>query len=723
MLFIRPFVLCRDAPFVPVPEWPVPPEEKPPQDDSEKSKLEEQRRKEELNRQRLAEQWGIALLPDDKIASPTDTIPKPPELPLSERKLWFFDGRALALYMVKQLQFVNPFDRRDLTRPELVNLDKYLKRHRLDNGLNVTDAYDAKGISLSSAGAAAYTAEGRAQIMREMAEGLYNSLFSRGFDSLRNMTQQQQQQQHRAPRSTTTNPLQDQYAAMQLQERRLAEERRRRQEQQQESHQEPLGFGEAGIYGSAEEGGFMIIDDDQNPGLRSQGDQDAFPALTASADNRIGTSGSRIRPSSGGPLDPHFDGSRITGTAGSGTESAFPALPSAATSSNTTPSRTTNAVTTINEASGKKPPAKTSKTLNKIGGLIKKTSEQERQRQYMAREEARKKAMMANLSFGMNPTVLDPSQSVLSAPPQNAEPTATEEQINRNRAFADALGVTPATKRHYASGWARPTNGAAVKDEFGQELGAALYPDTLIAQAKERTQLLLKLEKRWKTFLADDKAASLPLNHMDKANRAFVHAYAEFWKVKTESFDPEPKRYIHCVKMLETRMPNPLLSTVAREWRGPLPDTSKLVRLSSTDHASFQTAGQSSKSRDPNVPVPRLLVDPPSSARLVGILGRERPKLDLAPRTLPTELPPFENKKQAEYETAEDVKRRQERLNEQRRREQLAKEKEQQILQEAFASDDEDSYDGMNVGVVDKNNVDDDWGDAPAPLYQGDDDD
>lgn len=81
--------------------------------------------------------------------------------------------------------------------------------------------------------------------------------------------------------------------------------------------------------------------------------------------------------------------------------------------------------------------------------------------------------------------------------------------------------------------------------------------------------VLLKIERRWKSFLEDDTAASLPLNKMEKPVRALVHEYATNWKLHTESFDPEPKRYVHCVKLRDTCAPYPLLSDAVRSWRGP----------------------------------------------------------------------------------------------------------------------------------------------------------
>ena len=71
--------------------------------------------------------------------------------------------------MVSTLQFIDPLNRRDLTRDELLHLDRYLRLHKFDN-LNVTEAYDAKGISVSKAGATAQTAAGRAAILQQEAQ-------------------------------------------------------------------------------------------------------------------------------------------------------------------------------------------------------------------------------------------------------------------------------------------------------------------------------------------------------------------------------------------------------------------------------------------------------------------------------------------------------------------------------------------------------------------------
>ena len=55
---------------------------------------------------------------------------------------------------------------------------------------------------------------------------------------------------------------------------------------------------------------------------------------------------------------------------------------------------------------------------------------------------------------------------------------------------------------------------------------------------------------------------------MKRNVRAIVHQYSGYWKMQTESFDPEPGRYVSCIKMRDTRMPKSLLSEACRAWDG-----------------------------------------------------------------------------------------------------------------------------------------------------------
>jgi len=58
----------------------------------------------------------------------------------------FFDGKVLAYYMVSQLQFMDPLNRRELSKHEIVALDTYMKKYKLYTVTfaSVLEAYEAK---------------------------------------------------------------------------------------------------------------------------------------------------------------------------------------------------------------------------------------------------------------------------------------------------------------------------------------------------------------------------------------------------------------------------------------------------------------------------------------------------------------------------------------------------------------------------------------------------
>jgi hypothetical protein len=743
-----PIALVATEPYIPVPMWPIP--------QNPSAEIDNEQNLEALNRKRIEEQWGgskpvVKQKQDQDQSAPApaaaapETTPKEP----SKRHYHLYDGRALAYYLVSQLQFIDPLNRRDLTRDELVNLDSYLKRNNLQ-GAKVVEAYDAKGITLSSAGAVAHTAQGRAHILQETARSLLSSLFGGTSVTAAASSQATDTAATMTPTTAAATSLQEQYVALQHQEEQ-AQARSQQQAAATGNSFNDANYGyDYGVFGSAD-GGLMVIDDDTNVGLGLRGSAPSFqPGVSYGNGNG--------NPSS------LYSARHIAGRFGQGgivqAPNAFPALPTSSSSGPAAATTTTPAPAPTSAAA-----QQASKTLSRITKAVKKSNPEELQKQWEAREEARKRAMLSNLSFGVDPFATTGSQptTLLTAPTTaggSRMVAASEEQLARNRNLAEALGVKPATVRQqYTSGWARPVTDQVETDEYGKELNAAIYPDSLILQARDKIVLLLKIEKRWKAFLADDAAASLPLNPMDRPSRAFVHAYSDFWKLRTESFDPQPKRYIHCVKMLDTYTPYPLLSDAARNWRGPTtaqPDISKLptgpdmARLTVSDHPSQQTAGQNTKSREmppapdrvplallkprSQVPVPldeaarpfnvvaaaaitTTAADPQPSTRFVSLLGRERQKLDLAKRTVPLELPPFQPEKES-FNIAEDIQARQVRLQEKGRKDREVSEKKRRALEDVFASDSED--DGGFGRSGGGNDDDSDW-EEPKPLYTGSD--
>eukprot|EP00978_Attheya_sp_CCMP212_P014759 scaffold37786_cov37-Attheya_sp.AAC.1 len=482
-----PFCLVAEAPYVPISEWPIPSTTDSTgtttttmvdnNDDIAKRELERQQRI-------LQEQWGSTTQTKKDLTSP------PPKLSdenkeKKERYLHLFDGRSLAYYLVSQLQFIDPLNRRDLTRDELLALDAYLKRHGFVKAAKVVEAYDAHGVTVSRAGVAGQTPAGRAQLLQQEAQALLGSLYQ----------------------TTTTQP------------RRIPPTPRDT---------------DYGIY-VADEGGMVMIDDDENPGLRGG----LVPQVSDNAP---------VGPSSSGP-NTLWSASHIREQYHHGARAHADNFPALSATTTTKSSQTTPPATTI-------APTKPSKSLLKISNVVKKTDPAEVARQREAREEAQRRAMLSKLSFvtpGTNPSVTaDVVMGGFKLDGHAVTGTTmmipSEAHLERNRAFASALGVAPVTARqntnNFNSGWARPVMPTATSinhDEFGKELQMVQYPESLLTEARERMGDLLKLERRWKSFLVDDATASIPLRSMERPLRKFVHEYSDFWNLHTESFDPEPK--------------------------------------------------------------------------------------------------------------------------------------------------------------------------------------
>lgn len=702
-----PFALVAEAPFDPVDVWPIP------EVNEEVSKLSVVESEEERHRRVLEEQWGDKIKADDSVDEAHAKLVKP-----KSRHYHLYDGRALAYWMAASNQFIDPLNRRDITRDELVNLDYYLKKHGFHD-LNVTEAYDTKGVTISTAGAAGNTAAGRATILQQEASVLLNSLFGR--TSVSRSTQRDNNT------AGASNPLMAQYQAyegIQGEQPGTSQHHRNSNVTQEGSSSRvgnngpgtyPYSETDAGVYGDL--GGILIIDDDLNPGLRGAA-AEFFPSTNPARNN--GSSNANILWSASHIANRYSHASRVE-------QHEFPSL---------APTAVPTASSTTKESLKKKRLPKV-KTLNKIATAVKKTEPEELQRQWEAREEARRKATMSTLRFGSDPSwnTLE-EMEVPTSITTTRDGSPSETHLERNRAFAEALGVTPVTQRESVyTGWARPVLHKMELGEFGDELNVTIFPDALIMEARERMQLLSKIEKKWKGFLIDDTAASLPLSRMDRPTRAFIHLYSDYWKLHTESFDPEPNRYIHCVKLRDTAAPYPLLSDAARNWRGPRPLLQNSVE---SDRASLQTAGQStgrdlsrSGERVPLHLKPRSTdTESPLIAGGISIGGActhtlngdlvptsrfaalacetERPKLDLQKRTLPLEMPPFQPEEKG-FNVSELSQKQRERMEEKSQKEREKSEQQRRLLAQAFASDDEGD------GVMD---VDDDSWQEPEAEYQ-----
>lgn len=790
-----PFALVATAPYDVVSEWPVSPEEERRlalgvsagggaagggAGGGGDGKATEQKRIADRELDVIRQQWGDAVAASasafsagadgaTESESKADTkrqVESAAEM-AGRRYYHLFDGQVLAYYLVSQLQFIDPLNRRDLTRAELKNLDAYLKRHRLGKA-KVTEAYDARGLTVSSAGVAGQTDEGRAEILQQEARTLLGSLFSGDSHAQGSAAARQQQLEARA-RATPRfdNQFQRHYQESERRQQRGGRGRGRggggRRSQQGSGTTSPIDhLQDPGIY-AAEEGGLIIYDDDANPGLRG-----GLEAASASAQRHQEQTGRGDGGNNGAGPNTFYSSSHIANRYGHASRvraDNFPALQTTSADDTFSSSATSAVAAAASPKTPPKPNKGPSKSLMKISKIVQKTDLKELAKQKQATEAARKRAAMANLSFqvvqgtctgvsgdGIGAAVPAVNATAVTTSGGGTAHAPSEGQLERNRAMASALGVKPSTMRNnFNSGWARPTVVNIELDEFGNELNAAQYPDALIMEAKERMTEVLKLERKWKTFLADDKSSSQPLRAMPRDLRKFCHEYSDFWNLHTESFDPEPRRYIHCTKMRDTSAPHPLLSEAARKWKGPGTGAPALppVRPASQDDvhvgghqppppsisghgAVASTTAREftvTEERKPLKLEPRTLPpgqvlaeengarandewedhEPAERFSSLALGEKERTKLNLAPRTKALELPAYQqNEKFDAAKTRERIDReRKEKQEKQRKKE----EKKRNILASAFASDSEDEDSGSDSS---------DWGEQDA-VFEGSD--
>ena len=95
----------------------------------------------------LKEQWGESLVSKDDGKDTSKNATTTPSSTLNSsnsnlqgRKFNYFDGASLAYYLTTERQFIDPNNRRDLTREELMALDEYMKVWGLGNA-GVVQAY------------------------------------------------------------------------------------------------------------------------------------------------------------------------------------------------------------------------------------------------------------------------------------------------------------------------------------------------------------------------------------------------------------------------------------------------------------------------------------------------------------------------------------------------------------------------------------------------------
>jgi len=678
-----PFALRISPPYHPVPEWPPPVESSgsivPSSRSGDNGGGDDDDGKRLRQKKLLEEQWGKQLFHQDvdNKAKHTTTLTPETQTPNNdtaeeeeEQHYHLFDGRVLACYLVSQLQFIDPLNRRDLTRDELTQLDAYLRRHNLHNTsynhsnndgssnnkkgrqknrtaktststIQVLEAYDARGVTISSAGVNGQSARGLADILQQEARVLLNSIFEGNLiGNNHNNTNTNNSNGNRNNHNTNDggNELARQYAQSQAHTNQPTSNNNHDHRFHNHNRNTTIATAQEqedlGIY-LHEGGGMLIIDDDANPGLRGGENNDLIHNYNSSLNTTTNINTDSVPRS-----NPHWTARNRFANAHTSQDDTFPTLAVAAAASNTDDDNNNNndeneeglwnprnILTRHSHAARVR--ADNFPTLSPSNNANTDTSPSATKQQ----QQTKKPFDTASRSKPISNSLAKIGNMVqkVSAKQMEKQRRAREVALQRQGELAGNTDTTTFSRRN--SGWARPTNDTSATKGSApiQQLLPVKYPDALIIQARELMPELLKLERKWTTFLQDDTAASCPLKAMERPARKFTHEYSDYWNLHTESFDPAPRRYIHCVKMDDTAAPIPLLSNAVRTWSGPSStiiesDPSNLLSRSMAAMAlggDEQTAGQVTMSSVP--PPPRGALHLPEG----------RVPLKLEPRTLP----------------------------------------------------------------------------------------
>ena len=611
-----PFALCISPPYILIDEeswW------KNENDDTTttttiKNKNDDEERQATI----LQQQWGTKVYDVNNTIQREGKQQQQQQQPKNESKNYhLFDGKCLAYYIVSTCQFIDPFNRRDLTKEEVRHLDRYMKKY--EGKSQLYEMFIEQGTpTLNSAGIASQTQQGRTQLLQQEASLLLQSLYSTNNNTQRRNRQIRRQNNYANATFTTTTtpstsvppPRQEMVISIQREDN-------------------PNTDNDIGIYTQE---GMVMIDDDDNPGLRG--------GLSATTE----------------------EDARMESRQGRQQAVAFPSLSSTNTNTNTDMTTSTEGQTVSNNANNKN--SRLKKTLS---NMVKKTNPKEIEKQKRARDEAQQRAALAQMSFQPYGGTATTTYTEITS---TEDSSITSGQLDRNQMVASALGIPTVKNAAALTGWARPIDG-------GSEVE---YDLEFVKMVKENGALekeVLKMERKWLTFLQSSTDASLSLRPMDRTLRIFVHAYSNYWNLQTQSYDKEPKRYIHCAKLRDTRAPNPLLSTYMQKklYLKKVATTTinhdldeKMRRVFSSNNLpqnkishSFSRELLQTEERKPLIlhppssndlkamdssddnTVPPTVAPPPGAMFFAqgnnggrfAMLERERPKLHLAPRTLP----------------------------------------------------------------------------------------
>ncbi|KAH7908223.1 hypothetical protein BJ138DRAFT_1158200 [Hygrophoropsis aurantiaca] len=119
----------------------------------------------------------------------------------------------------------------------------------------------------------------------------------------------------------------------------------------------------------------------------------------------------------------------------------------------------------------------------------------------------------------------------------------------RNARLADALGISPETRN---------------------AKGEVVYKDEIVAFARlgSNAKFVALVEKTFADFVTSEKKLQV-LPHMPPERRKFVNDLASVYRMDTTMVDQEPHRSVQLIRRIDTRIPQPLLSTTIASTSQP----------------------------------------------------------------------------------------------------------------------------------------------------------
>ncbi|KDQ60370.1 hypothetical protein JAAARDRAFT_32765 [Jaapia argillacea MUCL 33604] len=118
----------------------------------------------------------------------------------------------------------------------------------------------------------------------------------------------------------------------------------------------------------------------------------------------------------------------------------------------------------------------------------------------------------------------------------------------------------------------------------------ATYSDELVAFARANAKFCALVEKTFGEFVVSDKRIQV-LPHMPPERRKFVHDLAVVYRMDTQLVDQEPHRSVQLIRRIDSRIPNPLLSSIPPTISTP--NLGKLADLRATPSQPSRTSSPS----------------------------------------------------------------------------------------------------------------------------------